>query len=104
MHLLSLCKPPLSIIQRRFLTKTLLIMKFTAILMVVCSLELTAKGFGQTITLNLENVPIQQAFKEIEKQSAELKKANEALSSKFDIEVFPTVVILSSNGSQGLAT
>src|SRR5262249_12287756 len=31
--------------------------------------ELSAKGFGQTITLNLENVSIQQAFSEIEKQS-----------------------------------
>ena len=36
----------------------------------------------------------------MEKQSAELKKANEALSTKFDIESFPTVVILSSNGKQ----
>lgn len=51
------------------LRKTLLIMKFTAFLMIVCSFELSAKGFGQTITLNLENVPIQQAFVEIEKQS-----------------------------------
>ena len=50
--------------------------------------------------LVLVEVDFPKTKKEIEKQSAELKKANEALASKFDIESFPTVVVLSSNGKQ----
>ena len=50
--------------------------------------------------LVLVEVDFPKTKKEMEKQSAELKKANEALSTKFDIESFPTVVILSSNGKQ----
>ncbi len=67
MDLMPLCNPP--VLSRRNLTKALLIMKFTAFLMIVSALQLSAKGFGQFITLNLDNVPIQRAFKEIEKQS-----------------------------------
>src|ERR1700710_2248893 len=67
MHLFKLCNP--AFLTRRITTKTLLIMKFTAFLMIVCSLGVSAKGLSQTITLNLDNVPIQQAFAEIEKQS-----------------------------------
>lgn len=33
-------------------------------------------------------------------QPAELKKANEALSQKFSIEGFPTVIVLSSSGKE----
>jgi len=50
--------------------------------------------------LVLVEVDFPKTKKEMEKQSAELKKANEALSTKFDIESFPTIVILSSNGKQ----
>jgi disulfide reductase len=50
--------------------------------------------------LVLVEVDFPKTKKEIEKQSAELKKANEALANKFDIEVFPTLVILGSNGKQ----
>src|SRR6476659_9880635 len=37
-------------------------------------------------------------FPRAKKQSAELKKANDALSKKFDIEAYPTVVVLSPEG------
>ena len=50
--------------------------------------------------LVLVEVDFPRTKKQIEKQSDELKKANEALSRKFDIESFPTVVVLSSNGKQ----
>ena len=40
-------------------------------------------------------------LKEFEGRRADLeKKANEALSKKFDIEAFPTVVVLSPEGKQ----
>ena len=39
-------------------------------------------------------------FPRAKKQSAELKKANDALSKKFDIEAYPTVVVLSPEGKQ----
>ncbi|SRR6266508_2116221 len=50
--------------------------------------------------LVLVEVDFPKTKKEIEKQSAELKKANEALSRKFDIEAFPTIVVLGPNGKQ----
>ena len=50
--------------------------------------------------LVLVEVDFPRTKKQMEKQSAELKKANEALAKKFDIEVFPTVVVLSPEGKQ----
>jgi len=67
MHLKALCILPH--IRRKSLTKTLLIMKFTAMLMVVCSLQLSAKGYSQAISLSLKDVPLTKVFTEIEKQS-----------------------------------
>jgi thioredoxin-related protein len=45
-------------------------------------------------------VLVEVDFPRAKKQSAELKKANEALSTKFDVEAYPTVVVLSSDGKQ----
>jgi TonB-linked SusC/RagA family outer membrane protein len=53
---------------RRDLTKTLLIMKFTAIILLFACLAATAEGYSQ-ITLSEKNVPLQKVFKEIQKQS-----------------------------------
>ena len=58
-----------SIEKRKTLTKTLLIMKFTAILLLVFTVQISAKGFSQTISLSLKNVSLDKAFLEIEKQS-----------------------------------
>lgn len=66
MHLKALCGPPLC--NRRVLTKTLLIMKLTAILILVACLEVSAKGYSQ-ITLSEKNAPLTKVFKEIQKQS-----------------------------------
>ncbi|MEP7141411.1 MAG: TonB-dependent receptor [Ferruginibacter sp.] len=44
-------------------------MKFTAFFLLACYLQVGANGFGQNISLNLKGVPIDRAFKEIEKQS-----------------------------------
>ncbi len=46
----------------------LLIMKFTAILLFVACLQVSATGYSQ-ITLSERNAPLQKVFKEIQKQS-----------------------------------
>ncbi len=50
-------------------TQTILVMKLTAILVFVACLQVSAKGFGQTITLSLKDVPLEKVFKEIKKQA-----------------------------------
>ena len=45
-------------------------------------------------------VLVEVDFPRAKKQSAELKKANQALSEKFAIEAYPTVIVLSPEGKQ----
>ena len=66
MKLKVLCSPPT--ISRGVHTKTLLIMKFTAILLFVACLQVSAKGYTQ-ITLSEKNVPLQKVFKQIQRQT-----------------------------------
>ena len=51
------------------LTKTLLIMKLTAILLFIACLQASAKTDAQTVTLSGKNVPLEKVFREIKKQS-----------------------------------
>lgn len=53
----------------RYLTKTLLIMKITAILLLATCLQVSARGFSQTVTLSMKNVPVQKIFTEISRQT-----------------------------------
>ena len=59
---------------------------------------LTAKEFVQFAGKNL--VLVELDFPNGKPQSEELKKANKALSEKFKIEGFPTVIVLDSEGKQ----
>src|SRR5690606_1026539 len=54
---------------RRALTKTLLIMKFTAILLLAASLQVTASGFSQKVTLSERNAPLTGIFRSIQEQT-----------------------------------
>jgi thioredoxin-related protein len=45
-------------------------------------------------------VLVEVDFPRAKKQSAELKKTNQALSDKFAIEAYPTVIVLSPEGKQ----
>ena len=54
--------------RRRNLTKTLLVMKFTAIILLSACLAANATGYSQ-ITLNEKNASFQKVFKQIQKQS-----------------------------------
>lgn len=49
--------------------KVLLSMRLTILLTLCCCLQLSANSFSQTITWSGKNVPLTQAFKEIQKQS-----------------------------------
>ncbi|MBX3256433.1 MAG: TonB-dependent receptor [Chitinophagaceae bacterium] len=52
------------------ITKTLLIMKLTAIILLGAFLQVSAKGFGQqSVTLSEKNVSIKQIFREINRQT-----------------------------------
>jgi len=70
MHLKALCKPLLlPNANRGILTKTLLIMKFTAILLLAAALQVSAKSYSQQITLSVKDVPLEQVFKAIQSQT-----------------------------------
>ena len=51
------------------LTKTLLIMRLTAIFLLAACLQANARSYGQRITLSETNTSLLKVFKEIKKQS-----------------------------------
>lgn len=77
MHLKALCCR-----HRRALTKTLLIMKFTAIILISACLTASAKGIAQKVTLNEKDVPLEKVFQAIKKQTGYSFFFNEALLKK----------------------
>jgi TonB-linked SusC/RagA family outer membrane protein len=52
------------------LTKTIVIMKLTVILLLAVMLQVQAKSYSQSISLHTENKPIEKVFEEIRKQSS----------------------------------
>src|SRR5882724_6530377 len=70
MHLEALCKGPvLPCAKRRLLTKTLLIMKFTAILLLAAMLQVSARSYSQQVTLSMKEAPLEQVFRVIRQQT-----------------------------------
>jgi len=59
---------------------------------------LSTPEFADYAKMNLVLVDID--FPQKKAQSEELKKANEALSEKYKIEAFPTIVVLGGNGEE----
>jgi hypothetical protein len=59
----------LCIRSKQNLTKTLLIMKLTAILIMAACLQVSAKSYSQKVTLSMSDAPLQKVFKEIKKQT-----------------------------------
>jgi len=68
--------------KRGKLTKTLLIMKFTAILLLSAGLQLSAGVYSQSVTLSVTNVPVEKVFKEINRQTGYQFFVNDALLKK----------------------
>lgn len=63
----ALCKLP-GLLPRRLITKTLLAMKFTGILLLAATLQVSAVGYSQ-ITISAKNAPLKSVFKQFQKQS-----------------------------------
>jgi TonB-dependent starch-binding outer membrane protein SusC len=61
------CNPTLS--ERRLLTKTFRVMKVTVILLLAACLQVSARGYSQSITLSLKNAPLEKVFQEVQKQT-----------------------------------
>ncbi|MEO5592472.1 MAG: SusC/RagA family TonB-linked outer membrane protein [Chitinophagaceae bacterium] len=51
------------------LTKTLLIMKFTAIILLAACMNVSARSYAQLITISAKNTPLEQVLKKIKDQS-----------------------------------
>ncbi len=62
------------------------------------STVLTSKEFANFASTNL--VLVEVDFPHSKAQSKELKEANAALSEKFKIEGFPTIIVLSADGKE----
>jgi TonB-linked SusC/RagA family outer membrane protein len=60
----------LSIRSKHKLTKALLIMKLSAILILTACLQVNAKGYSQKVTLSMRNAPLEKVFKEIQRQTS----------------------------------
>ncbi|MET3887780.1 TonB-linked SusC/RagA family outer membrane protein [Chitinophagaceae bacterium OAS944] len=56
-------------IPQRAKSKTILVMKLTAVFLLAGFLQVSAAGFSQTVTISKENVPLQKLFREIKKQT-----------------------------------
>jgi TonB-linked SusC/RagA family outer membrane protein len=67
MHLIAMPRHVLP--QGGFLTKTLLIMKLTAMLLLAACLQVSAKGDAQQISLSEINAPLKKVFDEVRQQT-----------------------------------
>jgi TonB-linked SusC/RagA family outer membrane protein len=58
-----------SLCHRRILTKTMLIMKITVVLLLAFGLQVSARGYAQSVTISVKNTPIKKVFAEISRQT-----------------------------------
>ncbi|HEY0677851.1 MAG TPA: SusC/RagA family TonB-linked outer membrane protein [Chitinophagaceae bacterium] len=64
------------------ITKSLRIMKLTTVLLLAACLQVAASAGGQTVTLNVRDVPVKKVFKEIQRQTGLNIFIDEAVLSK----------------------
>lgn len=67
MYLTALCKPAKD--KSRLAKKTFRIMKLTTVFLLAACLQVSAKSFSQTITVNESNVPLQRIFSVISQRT-----------------------------------
>lgn len=72
-----------SICQRTIGNKLLLAMKLTAILLLAACLQVSAKGYAQRVSISGKNMPLQQVFKEITRQTGYYFIYKEKWTSEF---------------------
>lgn len=79
---------------RRALAKTLLIMKLTAIFLLVAALQVSAGGNAQTVTIAVKDASLEKVFKEIEQQTG-----YSFLYSKEDIQNIKSITLEVKNAT-----
>lgn len=62
-------KHPRGVFQKRWLKKSLLIMKLTFIIVLISCMQVSAKTYSQVVTINLKSVGLKKALSAIEKRS-----------------------------------
>lgn len=88
MKILAICRPPSH--KKGLLTKIWLVMKLTAVIMLVACLQVGAKGLAQKVTISERNVPIKKIFREINRQTGYLFFYYDELlpgTKKIDVQV-----------------
>src|SRR5258708_35017472 len=89
MQFQALCKPgsvmPLRQYGRLF-TKTMLVMKLTAIILLAGFLHATPGVYSKTVTLTVKNVPLTKIFREIQRQTS-----YRVIYKKTDLQMITTV-------------
>jgi TonB-linked SusC/RagA family outer membrane protein len=55
--------------RQQWLTKIMLVMRITAVLLLAACLQVSARGVSQTLTLSFKNAPLEQVLNEIQKQT-----------------------------------
>src|SRR3984885_12139980 len=55
--------------RRRWLSKTLRIMRLTALFLLAACLQVSARGFGQTVTLSVKVVPLSRVLEQVKQQT-----------------------------------
>lgn len=66
-------------VRRRPITKTMLVMKFTAILLLATCLQVSAKVFSQSVTFSGKDVPLKNVFNVVKDQTGYVFFFDEAL-------------------------
>ena len=66
-------------VRRRPITKTMLVMKFTAIILLATCLQVSAKVFSQPVTFSGKDVPLKQVFNVVKDQTGYVFFFDEAL-------------------------
>lgn len=67
MQFIDCCTSPPQ--RRSVITKTLMVMKLTAVFLFVACLEVQAGGYAQTVTISVRNSPLERVFREVKKQT-----------------------------------
>jgi TonB-dependent starch-binding outer membrane protein SusC len=65
MHFKALFSPPFG----EVLTKTVRVMKLTAVILLAACLQVSARGYGQLVTLRVQHAPLEQVLAEIQRQT-----------------------------------
>ncbi len=66
-------------VRRKPITKTMLVMKFTAIILLATCLQVSARVFSQPVTFSGKDVPLQQVFNAVKNQTGYVFFFDEAL-------------------------